>query len=340
VHAAPFTAEFLVERESNGVRIDTFLERHLRNYTSWRLQRIVRAGGATIDHAHAIETDRVYQNQSVRIRLLEPPDKLLGPEPREIPVLFEDPWIWVVDKPAGLISHPAGEYPVGTLANVLQHRLDERTACKGLMRPGIVHRLDRQTSGLMVVALCYTAHRGLANSFELGRVSKTYEAIAEGDLRDDEGTIDLPIGRSSSGRRVLMSCRADSLDLRPSKTNYTVLERFGSHTHVRVRPATGRNHQIRVHFAHVGHPLLGDEFYLPHGQLQPYKEKRRRATSPEDDDEPDDVINTGYALTRHALHASRLAFMHPISGLWMEFESRPPADFTETLKQLRHAPKV
>jgi 23S rRNA pseudouridine1911/1915/1917 synthase len=332
---SPIHCELIVERESNGVRIDTFLERQLRNYTSWKLQRIVRGGGATIDHAFAGETDRVYERQIVRIKLLEPPDKLLPPENRHVPILFEDPWIWVVDKPAGLIAHPAGEFPTGSLANILQHRLNQRTPAKGLMRPGIVHRLDRQTSGVMVVALNYAAHRNLAMSFENGRVSKSYLAIVEGQIRDDEGVIDAPIGRSPTGNQVLMSCLADALDRRPSRTHYKVIERFERHSFVIARPMTGRNHQIRVHFAHLGHPLIGDEFYEAHGRVKPPRIRRRKSASDADLDEANaGTVTTGYAIRRHALHASRLEFAHPITGLWMTFESPLPVDFRQTLAQL------
>ncbi|MBX3442753.1 MAG: RluA family pseudouridine synthase [Planctomyces sp.] len=329
----PPSFELIVDRDANGVRIDTFLERQFRNYTSWRLQRIVRAGGATIDYALADERDRVYLGQRVAITLLEPPDKLLPPEPREVPVLFEDAWIWVVDKPAGLIAHPAGEYPTGSLANVLQHRLDERTAARGLMRPGIVHRLDRQTSGLMVVALNYVAHRGLAACFETSRVAKTYVAIVDGLIGPDSGVLDLPIGRTPTGRQVLMSCRADALDRRPAKTHFKVLRRFDRHTLVVARPVTGRNHQIRVHFAHIGHPLLGDEFYEAHGAIKPLRPRRSPDDTAAPDEDPSD-IETGYALRRHALHAIRLEFPHPVSGLWLEFQSRLPDDFRATLDQM------
>jgi 23S rRNA pseudouridine1911/1915/1917 synthase len=331
----PIHCELIVERESNGVRIDTFLERQLRNYTSWKLQRIVRGGGATIDHALAGETDRVYERQIVRIKLLEPPDKLLPPENRQVPILFEDPWVWVVDKPAGLIAHPAGEFPIGSLANILQHRLNQRTPMKGLMRPGIVHRLDRQTSGVMVVAMNYAAHRNLAMSFENGRVSKTYLAIVEGCIRNDDGVIDAPIGRSATGKQVLMSCLADALDRRPSRTHFKVIERFQRHTLVLARPMTGRNHQIRVHFAHLGHPLIGDEFYEAHGRVKPPRVRKTRVVSVDDGEEPEEAdLATGFALRRHALHASRLEFAHPITGLWLHFESPLPDDFRETLGQL------
>ena len=331
--AGPFTADLIVEHELSGIRIDSFLIRHFRNYTSWRMQRIVRAGGATINGAQAGETDRVRQGQCVHIRLLEPPDKLLASEPFEIRVQYADPWIVVVEKPAGIIAHPTGEHHTRTLANILQHWADRHSPLRGLIRPGLVHRLDRQTSGVMVLALHHLSHRRLSEGFEQGRISKCYLALVHGCVRDDRGMIDLPIGRARTGHCVLMSARGDAIEPRPAKTRYEVLERFAGFTLVRARPATGRNHQIRVHFAQIGHPLVGDEFYEAFGKIKPL---RMAGEVPED--EPDgaaDGIETGLPIRRHALHAERLAFAHPITQLWTEFAAEPPADFTATLSELR-----
>jgi 23S rRNA pseudouridine1911/1915/1917 synthase len=330
----PFTAELFVEAESSGCRIDTFLERHFRNYTPWRLQRIARGGGVTINSAQAGETDRVFYGQCVRVTLLEPPDKLLRTSPDVLSIIYEDDWLLVVDKAAGMIAHPAGEYPNGSLANAIQHRLDQKVGLKGIARPGIVHRIDRQTSGLMAIALNYTAHRNLAATFEASRVSKTYVALVEGVIQKDAGVIDAPIGRTPTGRQVLMTCRADALDKRPSKTHYKVLDRFANHTFVVARPVTGRNHQIRVHFAHLGHPLIGDEFYEAHGVIKPLV-----LDDPDADPyELDLGIETGLPIRRHALHAANLAFAHPITGMWMEFLAPLPPDFRETIDLLRTTP--
>jgi 23S rRNA pseudouridine1911/1915/1917 synthase len=326
-----FAAELFVEAESSGCRIDTFLERHFRNYTSWRLQRIVRGGGVTINFAVAEQTDRVFYGQRVHVTLLEPPDKLLRTAPLELSVVYEDDWLLVVDKPAGMIAHPAGEHPNGSLANAVQHHLDAKVGLKGIARPGIVHRIDRQTSGLMAIALNYTAHRNLAATFEASRVAKTYVALVEGVIRKDAGVIDAPIGRTPTGRQVLMTCRADGLDRRPSKTHFKVIERFDRHTFVVARPVTGRNHQIRVHFAHIGHPLIGDEFYEAHGVIKPLVLPDPDA----DPDEHDAGVETGLPIRRHALHAARLEFAHPITGAWMEFSAPLPLDFRETIDELR-----
>ncbi|MFG0331815.1 MAG: RluA family pseudouridine synthase [Maioricimonas sp. JB049] len=324
--SVPFTAELIVEEYLHGLRIDTFLVRHFRNYTMWRMQRMVRAGAATVDDAPAEQTQRVFVGQRVKMRLLEPPDKLLEPERDSLPILYEDLWIIAVNKPAGLIAHPTGEFQSGTLANVLQAHLDERTPLKGLLRPGVVHRLDRQTSGVIVLASDHLAHRNLSMAFESSRISKSYLALVEGVVERSSGTINRPIGRARSGRHVLMSARPDAIGAKPAKTHYTVLERFEAHTLVRVTPVTGRNHQIRVHLASIGHPLVGDEFYAANGRFKPL-----RSGGEHDDRE----IETGLPIRRHALHAERLCLAHPITQVWMELQARLPLDFAAALEVLR-----
>lgn len=343
--------EFVVEHTLHGTRIDTFLSRHFRNYSSWRLMRVVRAGMVRVDHIQADETVRVFAGQTVCVQLIEPPDRVLESDPTEVPVIYSDPWMLIVDKPAGLIAHPTGEFQVNSLANVLQTYVDRLTPARGLLRPGIVHRLDRQTSGLMVVALTHQSHRNISMGFEAGRVSKSYLALTEGVFASTSGSIKHPIGRAATGRHVLMSCRGDCRDPRPSQTNYEVIERYPGHTLVKATPLTGRNHQIRVHFAHLGHPLIGDEFYKANGQFHPLRPKATTktvrlseseaidpdsASADSDEDELDiDPIETGFPIRRHALHACRLAFAHPISGLWMEFHSQLPEDFRQTIEILR-----
>lgn len=324
--SVPFTAELIVEEYLHGLRIDTFLVRHFRNYTTWRMQRMVRAGAATVDEAPADQTQRVFAGQRVRIRLLEPPDKLLDPEPVSLPILYEDMWMIAVNKPAGLIAHPTGEFQSGTLANVLQAHVDARTPLKGLVRPGVVHRLDRQTSGVIVLATDHVAHRNLSQAFETGQTSKSYLALVEGVMERSSGTINRPIGRARSGRHVLMSARPDAIGAKPAKTHYTVLERFAAHTLVRATPVTGRNHQIRVHLAAIGHPLVGDEFYAANGRIKPLHDSG---------DDASREVETGLPIRRHALHAERLCLAHPITQVWMELQARLPADFAETIQVLR-----
>lgn len=333
--------ELIVERDLHGIRIDSFLARHFRNYTTWRLSRIVRAGGVTIDQTPIEETRRVVRGERVQVRLLEPPDKLLTPEPRELPVVYSDAWMLVVDKPAGLIAHPTGDYQTGTLVNVCQYLLDRQTPQPGLLRPGIVHRLDRQTSGLMVVATNHRAHAELTGSFEQGRVVKRYIALVEGRVEAEAGVIDLPIGRARAGRGVLMSCRADAVDRKPAVTRYRVLARYRTHTLLEAQPLTGRNHQIRVHFAHIGHPLAGDEFYLAKGAIRSIRAAIRAELSGLADElegmpgPPLEAVEG-----RHFLHAARLELPHPITGLWMVFSSPLPTDLQSRLEQLIREPSA
>lgn len=314
----PFTAELVVEADCSGIRIDSFLVRHFRNYTSWRMQRLAAAGQVSVDYETVGPTRRVFAGDRVRVRLIEPPDKLLRPEQVSFRVVYDDPWIVVVDKPAGVIAHPTGESQTGTLANGLQRYLDDRSPMPGLLRPGIVHRLDRHTSGLMVVATHYQAHAELSCAFEAGRVAKRYLALVEGRVASGSGTIDLPIGRAQSGRGVLMSARGDAVRPRPAVTRYRVLQRFAEHTLVEATPRTGRNHQIRVHMAQIGHPLVGDEYYDVRGTF--------KASPPE--------LPNGWAAGRHALHAAALEFAHPVTGVWMTFCSPLAADVRRWIQTL------
>jgi 23S rRNA pseudouridine1911/1915/1917 synthase len=307
----PLTVECIVEAYLSGVRIDSFLSKHLRNYTSWRINRMVTAGLAKIDDQPAAPEDRVFRGQRVSLRLVEPPDKLLDPKPILVPVVYEDPWLIVVDKPAGLVAHPVGDFQDGTLSNVLQSHLDRQTALRGLLRPGVVHRLDRMTSGLIVTAKEHLAHRLLSIDFQQGKLSKSYVALIEGRPDFETRTLDFSIGQRPGSNSVLMSARADAKNARPAKTRVTVVERFDRYSMVECVLFTGRNHQIRVHLSHIGHPILGDEYYGPHGTI---KQAPRF-----DGDDPTEE--------RHALHAAYLGFFHPILREWMQFRTSPPADF-------------
>ncbi len=302
---------FTVEPYLSGVRIDSFLAKHLRNYTSWRLHRMVSAGMAWVNQIPAVPFQRVFHGQSVGIRLVDPPDKLLDPEPGPYTILYEDPWLIVVDKTAGMVVHPVGGFQHGTLTQAIQHHLDQQTIVKGLVRAGIVHRLDRMTSGLMVVTKEHQSHRLISLDFQAGRLMKSYVALVEGHVLFKERTIEMPIGQHPGGHTVLMSAKKDARNPRWAKTRVTVLQRHRHITMVECRLYTGRNHQIRVHMAEVGHPVLGDEFYGPYGLLR--SEPRKRGEQP--------------TLQRHALHAARLEFRHPILRVDLRFSSSPPPDF-------------
>lgn len=315
--------EFIVEHYLSGVRIDSFLARQLRNYTSWRLHRLVAEGQVTIDGFRAETDQRVQRGQRVTLRLLEPPDKLLPAEPKAVRIVYEDPWLMVVDKPAGLITHPVGEFHDGSLTNALQSHLDAQTKARGLLRAGIVHRLDRLTSGLLVVPKDHYSHRLLSIDFQKGRTSKSYLALVEGTPDFQFRRIDWPIGMRPDGRSVLMSAAPNAIRTRAARTDVTFRHSFGASSLVECELFTGRNHQIRVHLAQAGFPIVGDSYYAANGKLKP-----AGARSREDADE-----------SRHALHAGRLGFQHPVMQVPLEFHAPPPPDFwsVANLTPIEHA---
>ncbi|QDT38307.1 RluA family pseudouridine synthase [Stratiformator vulcanicus] len=296
--------QFDVTSELHGRRIDVFLERHLRNYTRWRIQRLIAAGVASVNGEPALLARRVFADDRVAVRLTEPPDKLYAPEGGSIPIIFEDDSLMVINKPAGVIAHPVGERQAGTLCNFLQRHLDEQTDVRGLLRPGIVHRLDRMTSGLMVVSKTYEAHRSLTDQFESRSVRKLYLAHVRGRQLQRSGQINRPIGRHGSGTTILMSCAASAIDPRPAVTRFRVVAHPSSQTTlVACVPRTGRNHQIRVHLASIGHPLVGEPFYRPGDEVI-----------------PKDMADSDRPL---GLHAAVLQFTHPADNRPMRFKSRP-----------------
>lgn len=307
----PITVEFIVEPYLSGVRVDSFLAKHLRNYTSWRLHRMVCAGLSRINDLPAEPIDRVFSGQRVALRLVEPPDKLLDPDPTPVSIVYEDPWIVVVDKPAGLVAHPVGDFQDGTLSNALQSHLNQQTAIRGLLRPGVVHRLDRMTSGLIVTAKEHMSHRLLSIDFQQGKLSKSYVALVEGTPDFEQRTLEFAIGQRPGGNSVLMSASPDARNKRPAKTRVTVIERFDGYSLVECVLFTGRNHQIRVHLSHIGYPIVGDEYYGPFGTI--------RQAPRFEGEEPTEA--------RHALHAASLGFLHPMLREWMQFRTVPPADF-------------
>lgn len=336
-----FTADLTVENYLHGVRIDTFLVRHFRNYTPYRMQRFVRAGQVRIEGVIAESGSRVFKGQSVQVRLIEPPDHLLPPEPLPLNIIFEDAWLIVLDKPPHVVVHPCGNYVTGSLANALQAHFDAQTSLRGLIRPGIVHRLDRLTSGVIVCTKDHLAHRKLGIHWEEGRVKKTYLALVHGVLAHDRGEIDLPIGNFPGGGTIRMSTAHDAVDARASRTLYEVVERFEKFTLVQAQPMTGRLHQIRVHLAALGHPVVADEFYSTGSTLTRRELARQCGPARADEKGPGQTINgcantdDAALLTRQALHAHRLQFVHPITGVVAEFTAPLPADIELVLAALR-----
>ena len=308
---------FPVHNAFHGIRVDSFLVRQLRNYTPFRMQRMVRSGAVAIDGNVVPLPRRVRRGERVSVRLIEPPDKLFDPEPLPLAILFEDDSLIVVDKPAGQIAHPVGQRQTGTLCNAIQYHLDRQTGLRGILRPGIVHRLDRMTSGVLIVAKNFLAHKWLSIQFQRNQIQKQYLAVVEGIVKPNEGEIDRPIGRISGGYSILMTAHPDARNPKPACTRFVVVERYEQTTLLLATPVTGRIHQIRVHFAAIGHPILGDEFYGPFGEI-----RASRFDTPRDRTGDDPNPNA-----RHLLHASQIAFDHPMTRGRITVTAPPPTDF-------------
>lgn len=321
------SATLVVEDYLSGCRVDTFLAKHFRSYTPWRMHRMVRAGLVTVEGSVAAPDRRVFTDEKVSIRLLEPPDNLMPAEEITFGIVFEDQWLLMVNKPAGLIIHPTGQNPSGTLTNAVQFYLDQKSSFPGQFKPGIVHRLDRDTSGVVALAKDHLSHRLLSMQFQRERIAKSYLALVDGVVKSDSGTIDLPIGRACSGASALMTCQADAVDAKASKTNYEVIERFPRHTLVKAKPRTGRLHQIRVHFSTIGHPVVGDDFYGLLGELKPDRDRSLVGTEAAPPISP--------FIGRQALHAAEISFAHPMTSEWHTFSAPLPEDMEQAIELVR-----
>jgi 23S rRNA pseudouridine1911/1915/1917 synthase len=321
-------SRLVVAPENAGRRLDVFLADVMPGFSRATIRRAIDAGFVLVDGVPAKPSLRLKPHSQVVVTRLDVPRE--GPAPQAIPlaILYEDDAIVVVDKPAGMIVHPARGHWEGTLASALAHHFGQLSGRGGPTRPGIVHRLDRDTSGVIVVAKNDQAHDVLAAQFKARTVNKEYLAIVAGVPDRDQDVIDEPIGDHPT-QREKKAIRRNDPSARPAVTHYQVLERFRGFALVCARPKTGRTHQIRIHLAHVGHPVLCDRLYggraeitelelIPHGQL------------------PQDTSSLAAPLlARQALHAHRLAISHPTSGERLEFAAPLPADMLQMLDALR-----
>jgi 23S rRNA pseudouridine1911/1915/1917 synthase len=295
------------------------------------LRRAIDAGHVRVDEDACKASLRLRAGNTVTILRLEPPKE--GPAPQNIPlsILHEDDAVIVVDKPPGMVVHPAKGHWGGTLASALAHHFGTLSSRGGPTRPGIVHRLDRDTSGVIAIAKNDQAHDALAAQFKSRDVEKQYLTIVAGVPRMDRDVVDEPIGDHPTHRDKKAIHRADP-NARPAVTEYEVLERFAGYAFVRARPKTGRTHQIRLHLTHIACPVLCDRLYggrarITELELIPRDRMPRDAASNEALSQP--------ILERQALHAHRLAFNHPTSGERLQFEAPLPADMERTLAALR-----
>ena len=295
-----------------GHRLDQVLANLLPDYSRSRIKAWIEGGGVRVDGAVMRPRDKVSGGEAVEITAQLPEESRAAPQPMPLVLVHEDKHVFVVDKPAGLVVHPGAGNPDQTLQNALL-ALDPGLAV--LPRAGIVHRLDKDTSGLLVVARTLPAHTALVRMIGDRDVHREYEAVCRGVMTAG-GTIDAPIDRHPT-ERVRMAVREGG---REAVTHYRVIKRYRAHTHVRVQLETGRTHQIRVHLAHAGFPIVGDKVYggrltLPKGASEPLRQALRD-------------------FPRQALHASRLRFDHPVTGKPVECASPLPADMRGLLEAL------
>ena len=317
-----FVDELTVAAETEGVRLDRFLGLAFQDYSRSFLQKAIKAGQVTVCGGTVKSRYLVKAGDAVRVELPVLIEDHLDPEPMDLDVLYEDEHLLAVNKPPDLVVHPSRGHAHGTLANGLLHHCRERLSdANGPLRPGIVHRLDRDTSGVILCAKTNAAHTRLAEQFENRRVHKQYLAVVRGRMEYDSGEIALPIGRD---RRMRERMRVQARGGRPALSRYYVEERFERFTRVRVEPRTGRTHQVRVHLAAQRHPVVADALYG--GGEAAYASEigggtRREGERP--------------LIARQALHAWRITFVHPATGEELSVEAPLPEDIESLLTALR-----
>ncbi|MBQ4233264.1 MAG: RluA family pseudouridine synthase [Firmicutes bacterium] len=296
---------FVIDEEHAGLRADSVLSVLMEDVSRSYIQKLIEGGSVTVDGKPMVsKKEKLRAGAEVVLDLPEPAPCEAVPEDIPLDIVYEDDDLIVVNKPKGMVVHPAAGNPSGTLVNALLFHCSCLSSINGVQRPGIVHRIDKDTSGLLVCAKSDAAHRGLSEQLAEHSVTRRYRAVVFGRLRDDSGRIDAPIGRDPKNRLRMAVVPGG----KNAVTNYRVLTYMNGFTEIEARLETGRTHQIRVHMTSIGHPLLGDTVYGP--AKQPYK------------------------LNGQMLHAGILGFVHPVTGQYMEFEAEPPEEYLTTLKKL------
>ncbi len=321
--------EFEVKPRTDGRRIDAYLASRFTSHSRRAIQKVIDAEAVLVNGRPVKASYRVRAGDVVSIRLPELPDMTPVPEDIPIEVVYEDEVLTVVNKPPGIVTHPAKGNWRGTLVNAIQFHYDTLSTLAGENRPGIVHRLDRDTTGLLVVLKDDAAHRNLALQFELRQVHKEYLALVHGVPQRDSDYIERPIGFHPTVREK-MAIRTPDDGGKPAVTFYEVLERFRDFALVRCKPQTGRTHQIRIHLTHIGHPILADKLYSGRDRItlgDVVGSDRLRHLSAE---EAGTVL-----IDRQALHAHRLRFRHPSTDREIDLTAPLPADMERTLAALR-----
>ncbi len=307
-----------VPPKDHGRRIDQFLAETDLHLSRSQIKHMIEEKHILLNQRVTKPSARLKSGDTISGTLPHSKPLMLTPEPIPLAVLYEDPSIIVIDKPPGMVVHPAPGNPSGTLVNALLHHCKDLSGIHGTLRPGIVHRLDKETSGVMVVAKNDEAYHHLVKQFKNRKVEKLYLAIVYGNVKRDEGLIDAPIGRHPDQRKKMSIQKTKG---RIALTHWKVLERFGAFTLLEIHPQTGRTHQIRVHLTSMGHPLLKDPLYGKRGKSQTMDDPRLR-----------ECLGR---IHRQALHAKRLGFDHPRTKERVLFHAPLPQDMKETLDCLR-----
>ena len=296
----------LLKADRDGERADQLIARLAPELTRSAAQRLLEEGAVTLNGAPIKKNYRAAAGDVLAVVLPAPEPVEAVPQDIPLDVVYEDDDVIVVNKPVGMVVHPAAGHPDGTLVNALLYHCGKSlSGINGALRPGIVHRIDRDTSGLIIAAKNDFAHQALAAQLADHSLYREYEAVCVGSLREDAGTVDAPIGRNPTDRKKMAVDRKNG---RPAVTHWQVIARYPGHTHIRCKLETGRTHQIRVHLAFVGHPLLGDTVY---GAKKPVP-----------------------GLAGQCLHARRLSFVHPRTGERLTLECPLPAWFGQVLTKL------
>lgn len=299
--------EFNVTESDHNIRIDRYLAEVCPDFSRSYLQKLLKEGAVSVNSRNVKANYKVQTGDHIILNIpdLQVPDIL--PEDIPLDILYEDQWLMVVNKPKDMVVHPSAGHTQGTLVNaVMAHCGEHLSGINGVMRPGIVHRIDKDTTGALLICKDDTVHRDLAEQLKEHSIKRRYRAIVQGNLKEDEGTVDAPIGRHPIDRKKMAINHKNG---KSAVTHYKVLERFGQTTYIECRLETGRTHQIRVHMASLGHPLLGDTVY--------------------------GSSKNPYHLQGQALHAMILGFIHPVTKEYMEFEAPIPEYFSKLLDKLR-----
>jgi 23S rRNA pseudouridine1911/1915/1917 synthase len=304
-------------------RLDVFLTHHIENATRNKVQQAIERGAVLVNGKTVRPSHPVSPNEVIHITMPKPPPQHALPENIPLDIVYEDDDLLVVNKPAGMVTHPAfGNYS-GTLVNALLFHCNRLSTLNDATRPGIVHRLDKDTSGLMVVAKTDAAHAFLAKQFSTRTIAREYWALVWGTFKENSGIIEASLGRSKSDRKKMAVVREG----KHAVTEYEVIEKFSYLSLIKLKLHTGRTHQIRVHLAHIAHPVFGDRTYSG-------RPVNAGAGSPKQKAEVERLLKL---IARQALHAKTLSFIHPSTKIMKRFDSQPPDDISKVLDFLKNA---